>query len=370
MDNPFIIPRSDDEILRYFVGRQGELARLHEYYSDGGRLASIHGSRGTGKTMLARVFHMQSADLFPGGAHYLHAHHLMSFDQLLTQAKPNTPKKRELLILDDLNVHGKQQSKFVSVIDHFPNMNLLAISPYDVEVGLPGLSLHLDGLPQSEFETMLALRLGLTDSVRLEQLHSLVDGNPLLAELAANSVREGIISWERMAEAFGEFDAPTILGPDGTPYDGRLYVPEAIVHDVEVVNTDLMARVKASPEAMRSLTPRQFEELVAELLSRLGYSVELTPPSKDGGFDMYAAKRDGVGQFLYLVECKRYTPPNKVGVDVVRSLHGVVQKNNANAGLLVTSSFFTKGTEAFQKELKFQIQLSDFFKVKKWLGMI
>jgi len=50
--------------------------------------------------------------------------------------------------------------------------------------------------------------------------------------------------------------------------------------------------------------------------------------------------------------------------------YGVVQKETANAGLLVTSSFFTKGAKDFEEEREFQIQLSDFFRVKKSLGVI
>lgn len=56
---------------------------------------------------------------------------------------------------------------------------------------------------------------------------------------------------------------------------------------------------------------------------------------------IYAARKEGLGQFLYLIECKRYVRPNKVGVKVVRSLHGVLQSERATAGAIVTTSFFT-----------------------------
>jgi hypothetical protein len=74
-----------------------------------------------------------------------------------------------------------------------------------------------------------------------------------------------------------------------------------------------------SPDLLFQLPSRRFEELVAEILEKQGYEVDLTPASGDGGFDMYAAKKDGLGKFLYLVECKRYTPPNKVGVEIIRA---------------------------------------------------
>jgi HJR/Mrr/RecB family endonuclease len=34
---------------------------------------------------------------------------------------------------------------------------------------------------------------------------------------------------------------------------------------------------------MREMRPRDFEKLIAELLSRAGYETELTPASNDGG---------------------------------------------------------------------------------------
>ena len=118
---------------------------------------------------------------------------------------------------------------------------------------------------------------------------------------------------------------------------------------------------------MYQLSPRQYEEVVAELLSRRGYSVELTPMSRDGGCDIYAAKKDSVGSFLYLVECKRYAPDNRVGVGLVRQLHGVVQQNRATAGILATTSFFTRDAKEFADDVKWQLSLRDYISMTEWL---
>ena len=139
-----------------------------------------------------------------------------------------------------------------------------------------------------------------------------------------------------------------------------------------VVDTNqiLLEHLRAHPEDLYALEPRKFEELVAQILRDRGYHITLTPPSKDGGFDMFAARQDDLGSFLYLVECKRYTPPQKVGVSVVRALHGVVQQRQANAGIVVTSSFFTKGAREFQENAPHQMQLRDYLALQKWLGVI
>jgi restriction system protein len=93
----------------------------------------------------------------------------------------------------------------------------------------------------------------------------------------------------------------------------------------------------------------------------------LTPPSKDGGKDIYAARKDHLGAFLYIVECKRYAPKRPVGVGLVRQLHGVVQAEQATAGILATTSFFTRGAKEFQETVSFQISLKDYLGIKEWL---
>jgi restriction system protein len=126
--------------------------------------------------------------------------------------------------------------------------------------------------------------------------------------------------------------------------------------------------VQEDPHRMYSLESRQFEELVAEMLTVLGYEVKLTPPSNDGGFDMYAARKDELGEFLFLVECKRYAASRRVGVDIVRALHGVVQQRQATAGVVVTTARFTKGAQDFQQSVRRQLSLRDYIHLQQWLG--
>jgi len=55
--------------------------------------------------------------------------------------------------------------------------------------------------------------------------------------------------------------------------------------------SSLIALLSRKPQMLRELPARKFEELVAELLTRDGFSVQLTPPSKDGGRDILARSR-------------------------------------------------------------------------------
>ena len=130
---------------------------------------------------------------------------------------------------------------------------------------------------------------------------------------------------------------------------------------------EFLRKLHANPRLLYELTPRGFEELVAELLGRLDYEVTLTPASKDGGKDIYAAKKDHLGTFLYVVECKKYAPDRPVGVGLVRQLNGVVQAEQATAGILATTSFFTKGAKEFQDTISFQLSLKDYLGIQDWL---
>jgi restriction system protein len=98
-----------------------------------------------------------------------------------------------------------------------------------------------------------------------------------------------------------------------------------------------------------------------------GYNVELTPATRDGGFDMRAFHRNGVGTFLTLIECKRYGPKRPVSVDIVRGLYGVTEHEKATTGLIVTTSSFTRDAKSFQDQNKYRIQLADQAELQAWL---
>lgn len=137
--------------------------------------------------------------------------------------------------------------------------------------------------------------------------------------------------------------------------------------DVSEVNDWMIKELSKNPTDLYQLSSRRFEELIAEILMRKGYKVELTPATRDGGKDIYAAHKDDLGSFLYLVECKKYDPTHKVGVKVIRDLYGVLSKEKATYGIVVTTSDFTKPTQEFQEDIKFQMSLKNFDSIQKWL---
>ena len=94
-------------------------------------------------------------------------------------------------------------------------------------------------------------------------------------------------------------------------------------------------------EALFRLSPRELEVLTAALYRELGYTVELTPPSRDGGRDVIAVRQTPGQREVAQIECKTHTSP--VGVSYVRQLRGVIERLGANRGVLITIGRFTRG---------------------------
>jgi hypothetical protein len=129
---------------------------------------------------------------------------------------------------------------------------------------------------------------------------------------------------------------------------------------------DLIRHFANNPSELQKVDDRKFEELIAELLSREGLDVTLTPKSKDGGRDILAYYSTDIAENLYLVECKRYSLNNPVGVKIIRELYGVVEAERATAGLVVTTSRFTKGALKFRETVRHRIKLKEYNQLCDW----
>jgi hypothetical protein len=146
-------------------------------------------------------------------------------------------------------------------------------------------------------------------------------------------------------------------------------LPVDLVLELDAFNEELYRYLDKHPEQMYQMDPRRFEMLVADLLADMGYDVELTPESRDGGRDILAAFRLPAGEILTIVECKRYAPDNKVGVEIVeRFFFAVDRRDNASCGLIATTSFFTEGARALENQFRWRLGLKDFDVLRGWIG--
>jgi len=137
------------------------------------------------------------------------------------------------------------------------------------------------------------------------------------------------------------------------------------------VSHELFSYLRKHPEALYATSPRTFEEIMASIFRNQGYNVELTPPSKDGGYDLIAVQHNNLtGSQVYLVECKKYAPDHKVNVGIVRGLYGIVCSEDVTKGIIITTSSFTRGAKEFAGDHSSRLSLRDFESLKEWLSKL
>ena len=92
----------------------------------------------------------------------------------------------------------------------------------------------------------------------------------------------------------------------------------------------------------------EFEKELAQLLERLGYKVELTPASNDGGIDLVLSRHS---QLPILVQCKAHR--TAIGVGVLREFYGAIlhykRKQRFAEAWIVAKAGYTEGATNFAR---------------------
>jgi restriction system protein len=127
------------------------------------------------------------------------------------------------------------------------------------------------------------------------------------------------------------------------PLISLVLLAPAIVSLVNALRKRKLLDDQRDLQTIRSLSWRQFEELVGEAYRRLGYSVkENSRPGPDEGVDL-ALRKDGD---RVLVQCKQWRAM-KVGVKTIQELYGVMTAKQASSGAVITSGTFTHEARLF-----------------------
>lgn len=129
----------------------------------------------------------------------------------------------------------------------------------------------------------------------------------------------------------------------------------------------LLASLKQKPDLIDRITPRQFEEVVAELLDDQGWTVQLTPMTRDGGSDILAYLETDIGRLLCLVDAKRYRRDRTIGVGMIRELLGTLSDANASCAMMVTTSTFSAEAYDLRNRHEYRLSLKDFKDVGRWI---
>lgn len=91
----------------------------------------------------------------------------------------------------------------------------------------------------------------------------------------------------------------------------------------------------------------EFEDYVSNILRDMGFEIEQTTYSNDGGIDIIANYNKPIFSGRYIVQCKNWQ--GSVGAPEIRDLYGVVMDQRANKGILITPSDFTEQAYEFAK---------------------
>ena len=119
----------------------------------------------------------------------------------------------------------------------------------------------------------------------------------------------------------------------------------AFVSAIATITRKLTFASAKDIEAIRAMSWREFETLVAEAYRRQGYSVEETGGGgADGGIDLILR---GKGQKV-IVQCKQWRT-YRVGVKIVREMYGIMVAEKADRVVIVSSGTYTQESVEFAK---------------------
>jgi hypothetical protein len=380
-----------------WIDRDQPLRELHELLIERReRIVAVSGPPGGGKTALVRRFLSLYPDAFPGGVSWFDPPWpLDDYPGDLAMgaigqrgARPHEPSlfvvegMEEWLTIYGIEATGPGASDRIAAGLERPLGELsTAIRETAQQVALLS-RVFLPGLPSvvlPEFDLDAASRLllafagrqlepGSSDYLSLHQALHEIPGNPLLLSLLGREVGREQLSLDKLPDLM-EFQTGGLIRDDGlvVPLEDKRAAEASLA--VAGVTDELIRYLAGNPSATREMDPRKFEELVAELFARGGWEVTLTPQTRDGGVDIYAVRKSGLGSLLYLVECKRLNPPSKVGLHVVQRLHGVVSSKKATAGVVVTTTDYSLDAVKWvnKETLQHRISLEAYFDFLRWL---
>lgn len=157
-----------------------------------------------------------------------------------------------------------------------------------------------------------------------------------------------------------ESKSDTTLVADLTPTEQLEQAFESIESDLAA---DLLAKV-------RELSPAFFEQLVVDLLVKMGYggsfadSAKVTQLSNDEGIDGIIYE-DKLGLDKIYIQAKRWS--NSVGRPVIQQFAGALVGQNATKGVFITTSNFSKEAKQYVVGLHQKIVLIDGQELAKFM---
>lgn len=161
------------------------------------------------------------------------------------------------------------------------------------------------------------------------------------------------VNWNKPEELANLFESKSLDTQYGTFFDQRF---------IDYLGKNF--------ERINDINWRKFEGFTCEFFNRHGYYVEIGPGTKDGGIDARAWLKDPAtgGPPAILIQCKRWK--DRVDSGVVKILYADLLDENAERGLIVTTSSLSPDADEIRLARGYPIDQVDRVTLKKWIEVM
>lgn len=316
------------------------------------KITNIHGIPGSGKSYICRkcleTYFKDKAIQIIGkyelnNSFFMHKYDIIS-NHIFVFEDVNSYEEF-LIVINSINFLSSSSNKFIIIsrekFNNVVKMNKIEISPLSF-YELYDLLLADENCP----EMLAPFIAGYVNR------H---DSNPLVVINKINKIYKKI---SLISDNVNIIYKPCIVDFNGKPIEK---ISNTIKIDISEINNKLLYELSQNPNLLYNLSPYDFERVIAKMFEKKGFTVKITPQTRDGGKDIFVAKND-LCSFLFYVECKKYAPNQHVGIDIIQRLYGVVSAEKATGGIIATTSYFTKPAKDYIQEnhLEHQLTLQDY----------
>lgn|GEM_PF-879319 len=139
--------------------------------------------------------------------------------------------------------------------------------------------------------------------------------------------------------------------------DGQRITEAAVREYLSVLGLRVGSQAPANAAmGVDGLSGVEFEQLVGGLLIKMGFQVEITKASGDGGIDIIASLAQPLLRGRYLIQCKRFSESNSVGAPVIREFYGAIRADHRVVkGIFITTSTFTQQATEFAENVGIEL---------------
>jgi hypothetical protein len=202
-----------------------------------------------------------------------------------------------------------------------------------------------------------------------KQIEKKVRGNPSLQNMS--TARAALHGLRLAGASFLGYGLEAAIAAAQQPtnlYDDLVFDQTCgiVIPDFAAITEELIEYFARHPEELQKLDWRKFELLLDAVFRNQGFQTELGPGRGDRGVDLRLVQKDSVGELVTLVQAKRYSKQNPIQLEAVAALYAMVEDQQANRGLFVTTSRYLPVAMQFAAKRSKRLVLATSEDVAKW----